>query len=81
VAFALSENASVSGDHDGASRYLLRVLERDPYDENAHLALITAQINARHHGEARRYYRFYCMRMEQIDVEAAPFPSAIPVTV
>ncbi len=81
VAFALAENASDSGDHDGASRYLLRVLERDPYDENAHLALITAQINARHHGEARRYYRFYCMRMEQIDVEAAPFPSAIRVTV
>ena len=41
-------------DPVSASRYLLRLLERDPYDEGAHLALVSALSAARSHGEGRR---------------------------
>ena len=39
---ALAEDASAAGDHDAALRYLLRILERDTYDEPAHLAVVGA---------------------------------------
>ncbi|MDQ4096986.1 MAG: tetratricopeptide repeat protein, partial [Actinomycetota bacterium] len=74
VAMALADLALSAGDHDGAARYLLRVLARDPYDERAHLQLVTALTSAGRHGEARRMYRAYCARMAEIDVEPAPFP-------
>jgi DNA-binding SARP family transcriptional activator len=74
VAMALAERAVGAGDHDGAARYLLRVLSRDPYDERAHLQLVGALSAAGRHGEARRMYRAYSGRMAEIDVEPAPFP-------
>jgi ATP/maltotriose-dependent transcriptional regulator MalT/DNA-binding SARP family transcriptional activator len=64
-------------DPVSASRYLLRLLERDPYDEGAHLALVSALSAARSHGEARRAYRSYVARMEEIDVEPALFPASM----
>jgi ATP/maltotriose-dependent transcriptional regulator MalT len=76
VAMALADLAMAAGDHDGAVRYLLRVLARDSYDERAHLLLVTALSAAGRHGEARRLYRSYCARMAEIDVEPAAFPSA-----
>lgn len=76
VAMALADLALSSGDHDGAARYLLRVLARDPYDERAHLQLVTALSAAGRHGEARRMYRAYGARMADIDVEPAAFPGA-----
>ncbi|MDQ3972894.1 MAG: winged helix-turn-helix domain-containing protein, partial [Actinomycetota bacterium] len=76
VAMALADLALAAGDHDGAARYLLRVLARDPYDERAHLQLVTALSAAGRHGEARRMYRAYCARMADIDVEPAAFPDA-----
>jgi DNA-binding SARP family transcriptional activator len=76
VAMALADLALSAGDHDGAARYLLRVLARDPYDERAHLHLVTALAAARRHGEARRMYRGYCSRMAEMDVEPAAFPDA-----
>jgi DNA-binding SARP family transcriptional activator len=77
VAMALADLALSAGDHDGATRYLLRVLARDPYDERAHLHLVTALTAAGRHGEARRMYRSYCGRMADIDVEPAAFPNAL----
>jgi DNA-binding SARP family transcriptional activator len=76
VAMALADLAVVGGDHDGAARYLLRVLANDPYDERAHLQLVGALSAAGRHGEARRMYRAYCGRMAELDVEPAAFPEA-----
>ena len=47
-----------------------------PYDEGAHLGLVAALVAAGRHGEARRRYGFYAAKMEEIAVEAAPFPGA-----
>jgi DNA-binding SARP family transcriptional activator len=73
VAHSLAELAAETGDPAGAARYLLRVLERDPYDERAHLTLVETLRRAGHHGEARRCYATYVTRMQEIAVEAAPF--------
>jgi DNA-binding SARP family transcriptional activator len=77
VARALAGLAVESGDHAAAARYSLRILERDPYDERAHLGLVSARVAARAHGEARRAYRAYAGRMEEIGVEPAPFPTRL----
>jgi DNA-binding SARP family transcriptional activator len=74
VARWLADDAIDRGDLDGSIRYLLRILQRDPYDEAAHLKLIKSMIDARRHGEARRLYRQYGSRMEELSVEAAPYP-------
>ena len=75
VSRALADHAAARGDHDAAVRHLLRVLERDEYDEGAHLALVGALESDGRHGEARRRYRVYCQRMDEIGVESIPFPS------
>jgi DNA-binding SARP family transcriptional activator len=76
VARALAARAGAAGEHDLAVRYHLRVLERDPYDEAAHLGLVLTLSAAGRHGEARRRYRFYVERMGEIGVETEPFPAA-----
>ncbi len=73
---ALIELAAARRDHEAVGSYSLRLLERDPFDEPAHLALVAARSAARAHGEARRAYGGYIARMEQIGVEPAPFPAA-----
>ena len=78
VAMALADLSLNAGDHDGAARYLLRVLARDPYDERAHLQLVTALSVAGRHGEARRMYRAYAGRMGELGVEPAAFPDSRP---
>jgi len=77
VAGALADDATSAGEDARAAAYLLRVLERDPYDEQAHLALIRAFAAGRRHGEARRAYRGYAMRLAEIGLEPQPFPVAI----
>jgi ATP/maltotriose-dependent transcriptional regulator MalT/DNA-binding SARP family transcriptional activator len=72
----LADQARATGKHDSAVRYLLRLLWRDPYDENAHLDLVRVAIAARRHGEARRLYSQYCARMEELGMEASPYPAA-----
>src|SRR5581483_5877402 len=67
--------AELADDPDAAVRYRLRVLERDPYDEGAHLGVTRALIDAGRHGEARRSYRRYVARMTELGIEASPFPS------
>ena len=76
VARVLGEAASARGDHDSAIRCYLRILERDPYDEAASLALISATLGAGGHGEARRHYGTYVARMRELDIEPAPFPAS-----
>ena len=76
IARQLAASAAEAGDADLATRYFLRILERDPYDESAHLGLVDALRAAGRHGEARRRYGFYAAKMEEIAVEAAPYPSA-----
>ena len=75
VARALAARATAAGEHDLAVRYHLRVLERDAYDETAHLGLVATLAEAGRHGEARRRYRSYAERMDEIDVEVEPFPA------
>jgi ATP/maltotriose-dependent transcriptional regulator MalT/DNA-binding SARP family transcriptional activator len=77
VARALAGEAADRGDLDAAVRYLLRILERDPYDERAHLALISALDGAGRHGEARRAYATYAGRMTELGVEALPLTEAV----
>lgn len=74
VAVALARHTGETGEHVTASRYCLRILERDQYNEPAHLALVRALVGAGSHGEARRRYRAYVARMTEIDVEPRPFP-------
>jgi DNA-binding SARP family transcriptional activator len=70
----LARLATAAGRHDQAVRHHLRVLERDPYDEDAHLGLVRVLSQAGRHGEARRRYRVYLERMRELDIEPAPFP-------
>jgi ATP/maltotriose-dependent transcriptional regulator MalT len=76
IARSLAEASAADGDADGATRYYLRILERDAYDEGAHLGLVAALVAAGRHGEARRRYGFYAAKMEEIAIEAAPFPGS-----
>jgi DNA-binding SARP family transcriptional activator len=75
VAGALAELAEAEGDHEAAVRLRLRVLERDPYDEGAHLALVASLTAARRHGGARRAHRRYCARMQEVGVAPGPLPT------
>ena len=63
------------GEATGASNYFLRIIERDPYDEQAHLGHVDALEGTGSHGEARRAYRTYVFRMQEIGAEPAPFPT------
>ena len=72
---ALGEAALARGDHDAVVRYQLRIIERDAWDEGAHLDLISCLQAAGRHGEARRRYDAYAARMCEIDLPAAGFPA------
>jgi DNA-binding SARP family transcriptional activator/Tfp pilus assembly protein PilF len=73
VCRALAADCEVQGDFAAAARYLRRLLERDPYDEAAHLGLVRVLVSGAQHGEAHRCYRAYSSRMSEIGVEPAPF--------
>ncbi|MGH3449178.1 MAG: AfsR/SARP family transcriptional regulator, partial [Haloechinothrix sp.] len=76
VTGTLARLAQEVGDTDAAVRYLLRSLERDVYDESTHLELVSVLAGCGRHGDARMHYRSYCERMDELGVEAAPFPAA-----
>lgn len=75
VATVLAGHTTRTGEPVAASRYCLRILERDQYNEPAHLELVRALAAAGSHGEARRRYRTYVSRMAEIDIEPRPFPN------
>lgn len=56
------------------TRYHLRILALDPYDEDTHLDLVSRLAGSGRHGEARRAYRRYVQKMGEIGVEPAGFP-------
>ncbi|MEU5540618.1 BTAD domain-containing putative transcriptional regulator, partial [Streptomyces sp. NPDC020362] len=70
LAAAAAENRNTYAE----IHYRLRLLERDPYDEDTHLALVCLLAAAGRHGEARRRYRLYAGYMNEIDVTPAPYP-------
>jgi DNA-binding SARP family transcriptional activator len=76
VTRGLAERSAAAGDYDAAARFLLRILERDAFDERAHLGLVSALVASGRHGEARRAYRAYEARMGELGVEALPFTEA-----
>jgi tetratricopeptide (TPR) repeat protein len=78
VVMALVNLAEDRDDNHGVVRLLLRVIERDPYDEGAHLRLVACLERAGRRGESRRRYRNYTARMQEIGLEPAPFPDVTP---
>jgi DNA-binding SARP family transcriptional activator len=64
---------SADDDPDLSIRMLLRILDRDPYDEPAHLNLCLALLRSGGHGEARRRFRLYEERMRELDLPLVPF--------
>jgi DNA-binding SARP family transcriptional activator len=75
VATALARRAAAAADHDSAARCYLRILDKDGWDEGAHLGLVEALARAGRHGEARRRYRAYASRMAEIKVPVTAFPA------
>lgn len=76
VAMKLADAARNLGDEDLAVLCYLRVLERDPYDEEAHLRLTAVLTASGHHGQAQASYRCYTRRMAELGIEPAPFPDS-----
>src|SRR5699024_1350211 len=64
-----------AGHYDLAARYWLRLLERDPYDELAHLSLVQTLEDAGHRRDARRRYQIYADLMRDLDIEPSPYLS------
>lgn len=75
VARALADVALAQQEPGRASRYLRRVLERDPWAEDAHLLLVQALEMSGARGDARRAYRHYVTRMEELGAPVEPFPA------
>jgi len=71
---ALRLLARHAADPDAAVTHLLRILETDRYDEEAHLGLVRALAADGRHGEAHRHYLNYRRAMDELGVEPAPFP-------
>jgi DNA-binding SARP family transcriptional activator len=74
VARLLARVAVDRGEEEEATRHLLRLLERDPYDADAWTALIGSQLRLRRFGEARRQHASYARRMAELAI--APVPLA-----
>jgi DNA-binding SARP family transcriptional activator len=72
----LAALAEAAGRPDDAVRRYLRILEMDPWDESAHLALVATMERGGRHGEARKRYVDYASRMAEIGVPTAPFPAS-----
>jgi DNA-binding SARP family transcriptional activator len=77
---ALAKAAAERGDADAAVRAQLRLLERDRWDAEAHVALIGLLESSGRHGEAMRRYRAYEAAMAEIGVAIAPFPGHLKAT-
>lgn len=79
AAARVAQAEAAAGNHEQAARLWLRLLERDRYDERAHLALIRVLHRAGRHGDARRRYRGYAELMRELNVEPSPYPAEDPV--
>jgi DNA-binding SARP family transcriptional activator len=72
TARALAHLCRRSGRVDEAVRYLLRLLDHDPYDERAHLDLVDLLAESGRHGESRRARDRYLAAMTEIGITPAP---------
>ena len=68
---------AASDDLDDAIRLYLRLLEREPYDEAAHVDLVRALSTLGRHGDARRRYQHYADRMRELDLEPRSLAAVI----
>ena len=68
---------AASGDLDDAIRLYLRLLEREPYDEAAHVDLVRVLSAVGRHGDARRRYQHYAARMRELDLEPRSLAAAV----
>lgn len=73
VARALAAQAVRDGEFEAAARFSRRILERDPYDENAHLSLVAALASSGREQEARACYATYAARNDELGLEAVPW--------
>jgi ATP/maltotriose-dependent transcriptional regulator MalT/DNA-binding SARP family transcriptional activator len=73
----LARLATGRGDDESAGQHLGQLLELEPYDEDAWLALIAGQIRLRRHGQARRHYASYARRMGELDVVPVALADAV----
>ncbi len=71
---ALTTRLRETLDTDAVVHYTLRLLGQDPYDEQAHLTLVTVLHDAGRLGQARHHYHNYVHRMKEIDVQPHPLP-------
>jgi DNA-binding SARP family transcriptional activator len=71
---ALAKLFESAGDRDSAAHHWRRLLERDGWNTEAHLGLARCLAGQGRHGEARRRYEMYRARMDELGVEAEPFP-------
>lgn len=75
VVRSLAEISAGTGHNDTAIVHYLQLLAKDPWDEGAHLGVVVSLEQSGRHGEARRQYRSYAARMDELDLPAAPFPA------
>jgi DNA-binding SARP family transcriptional activator len=77
VSRALARAAIRLGSEEDATRYLRRLLERDPYDADAWTAFLGAQLRMRRYGEARRQHAVYARRMAELAIEPVPLARTV----
>lgn len=69
----LAFKLATSNQPDRALPWLARLLTHDPYDEPTYEEIIRLLTLERRHGEARRYYRTYVLRMRELGMPATPW--------
>lgn len=75
----LAHTSRLAGQPGAAVGYLLRLLERDPYDERAHRSLVRTLVAGGQHGEARRAFGRYGDAMRSIGVSPPDRDLLVPV--
>jgi DNA-binding SARP family transcriptional activator len=76
----LAQASRAAGATAPAVEYLLRLLEKDPYDEPAHRALVRTLAVAGQHGEARRALARYRAAMTEIGVRPQDIPMPVALS-
>lgn len=75
----LAHTSRSAGQPGAAVGYLLRLLERDPYDERAYRSLVRTLVAGGQHGEARRAFDRYTEAMRSIGVRPPDRDLLVPV--
>lgn len=78
---ALSDELLAGERPADAVPWLARLLAYDPYDEPTYVALLRLLSGLGRHGEARRHYRTYVLRMRELEVPAQAWAELVGVSV